>query len=249
MTFDLEEIRRRLPDRRIEWFDTIDSTMIAAAKLARASCSSGVIVGAEEQTAGMGRQGRSWRSDKGAGLYVSIILRLALGARDLPVVMLALGIAAREAIAEVTSLSPDLRWPNDVLIGGRKCAGILAQLEGTAVIAGIGINVSHSDFPVELNATSLKMEGSGVRREEVLVALAHAVDRCCTILAVEGSGAIVRIFEASSSYARGRRVRVEQSGGTIEGTTAGLDASGFLILRNDDGAEVTVLAGGVRPCS
>ena len=246
MTFGLEEVRRRLPGRRIEWFDSLDSTMIAAARLARASCSNGVIVGADEQTAGMGRHGRSWESDKNAGLYVSIILKLRLPAADLPVVMLALGIATREAITEVTALTPDLRWPNDVLIDGRKCAGVLAQLEGEAIIAGIGINVNQARFAPELNATSLHLAGAQVRREDLLVALAGAVDRCCTILAQEGAAAILRIFEASSSYARDRRVRVEQAGGLIEGVTCGLDASGFLVVRRDDGTEATILAGGVR---
>ncbi len=87
-----------------------------------------------------------------AGLYVSIVLRLALGPESLPLVMLALGLATRDAIADVTGLAPDLRWPNDVLLGEKKCAGILAQMEGDAVIAGIGINVGHSSFPPDHRA-------------------------------------------------------------------------------------------------
>ncbi len=83
--------------------------------------------------------------------------------------MLALGLATR-AIADITSLAPDLRWPNDVLLGEKKCAGILAQMEGDAVIAGIGINVSHASFPPEIAplATSLTMAGASMSREEVL---------------------------------------------------------------------------------
>ena len=136
-----------LPGRRVQWFESIDSTMIRAAGLAREGCPHGTIIGADEQTAGIGRQGHLWHSEKGAGLYVSIVLRLPVEARALPVVMLALGLAVQEAIAQTTSLAPDLRWPNDVLIGGRKCAGILAQLEGNAIIAGVGINVSQTGFP------------------------------------------------------------------------------------------------------
>jgi BirA family transcriptional regulator, biotin operon repressor / biotin---[acetyl-CoA-carboxylase] ligase len=255
--FNLARVRDLFPGRRIEWFASTGSTMTAAARLAREGAPGGTIVGADEQTAGIGRQGRSWISEKGAGLYVSMVLRLPVEASVLPVVMLALGLAAQEAIVELTSLAPDLRWPNDVLLSGRKCGGILAQLDGEAVIAGIGINVSQTSFPPDLEtpATSLRLEGAPaarqgeVTREDLLVVLVHSVERHCKILAEEGVPAILRMFEASSSYARNRRVRVDQPGGAIEGITCGLDDSGFLRLRRDDGTETTVLAGGVRPCS
>jgi len=226
--------------RRFEWFESVDSTMTVAAKLAREGCAHGTVVGADEQTAGVGRHGHMWHSPKGTGLYISIVLRFP---RPVPVVMLALGLAAREAIAEATGLAPDLRWPNDVLIDGRKCAGIIAQLDGDAVIAGIGINVSQTEFPPEFEATSLRLAGATATREDILERLLNAVDRYVG----ETPEAILRMFEASSSYARGRRVRVEQN--AIEGVTRGLDPSGFLIVRQDDGRETTVLAGGVRPCS
>ncbi|MBV8844405.1 MAG: biotin--[acetyl-CoA-carboxylase] ligase [Bryobacterales bacterium] len=234
--------------RRIERFERVDSTMTIAAKLAAEGCAGGTIVIADEQTAGIGRHGHSWVSEKGTGLYASMVLRLPVEARALPVVMLALGLAARDAIIELTTLVPDLRWPNDILIAGKKSAGILAQLEGDAIIAGIGINIAQTHFPpgLETPATSLVLEGARVDREELLAALAGAVDRYCAILVDEGAGAIVRIFEASSSYARGRRVRVQQTNSAIEGVTEGLDESGFLMVRQDDGNITTVLAGGVR---
>ena len=249
--FDLEGVRERLPGRRIEWFETIGSTMTVAAELARAGCASGPVVGAEQQTAGVGRHGRTWLSERGAGLYVSVVLRLPLDAGALPVVMLALGLAAREAIMETTSLAPDLRWPNDVLIGGKKCAGMLAQLEGGAIIAGIGINVGQAEFPEGLDtpATSLTMAGAHVAREDVLVALMAALDRHTEILSREGPPSILRAFSDASSYANARRVRAERDGRRIEGVTCGLDSSGFLKIREDNGMETVILAGGVRPCS
>lgn len=249
MPFDLPRVRERLPGRRIEWFESIDSTMTAAARLAREGCAAGTVVGAEEQTAGVGRHGRSWHSQAGAGLYVSVVLKPPLSAEALPLVMLALGLATREAIAQVTGLAADLRWPNDVLLGGRKCAGILAQLEGGVVIAGIGINVSHARFPPEIRdlATSLVLEGAAVSREDLLVALIRAVEDCCKILTGEGAPAILKMFSRTSSYAQGRRVRVEQEGAILEGVTCGLDPSGFLRLREENGKETTILAGGVRP--
>jgi len=250
MPFDLQRVREQLPGRRIEWFKSVDSTMNAAAQLAREVCAAGTIVGADEQTAGVGRHGHSWHSEARAGLYVSLVLRLPLAAEALPLVMLALGLATQEAIAQATGLAADLRWPNDVLLGVRKCAGILAQLEGGAVIAGIGINVSHSRFPPKIAdlATSLRLEGAAaVSREELLVALIRAVDDCCKILTKDGAAAILKMFNRASSYAQGRRVRVEQAGATLEGVTCGLDPSGFLRLREENGKETTILAGGVRP--
>src|ERR1700684_3846338 len=105
-----------MPDRRIDWHDVIDSTMAAASRLAEAGVPSGTVVGAEEQSAGRGRHGRSWHSEPGSGLYVSIILRRQFTPATLPVVTLALGLAAQEAILKATDLACDLRWPNDVLI-------------------------------------------------------------------------------------------------------------------------------------
>lgn len=248
---DLDRVREQLPGRRIDWHDSVGSTMTLAAEVARAGCPSGTIVGAEEQTAGVGRLGRSWISARGQGLWVSIVLRVGLEADTLPVVMLALGLAAREAIVIATPLVPDLRWPNDVLINGHKCAGMLAQVDGGAVIAGIGINVSQSQFPPDLEtpAISLAMAGANVAREDLLVALAHAFDRYTEALSLGGATVILRAFTEASSYAAGRRVRAEREGRSIEGTTCGLDPSGFLKIREDNGMESVILAGGVRPCS
>src|SRR5271170_7970200 len=155
MLFNLAAVRSQNPDRRIEWHDVIDSTMTEASRLAAEGAPSGTVVGAEEQTAGQGRHGRSWHSESGVGLYVSVILRRQYAPATLPVVTLALGLAVRESILRYTDLVCDLRWPNDVLIQSKKCAGILTQLESSthssAIMAGIGINVNHSSFPVELN--------------------------------------------------------------------------------------------------
>jgi BirA family biotin operon repressor/biotin-[acetyl-CoA-carboxylase] ligase len=155
-----------------------------------------------------------------------------------PVIMLALGLATREAMGH----SADLRWPNDVLINGKKCAGVLAQLEGDTIIAGIGINVSQTEFPGDLEtpATSLALEGVTVSREDLLVALVETVDRYTRL----SSDEILREFTNASTYVSGKRVRVETG---LEGVTCGLDPAGFLRVREDNGTETTILAGGVRP--
>lgn len=249
-SLDLNQVRARLPDRRIDWFGSVNSTMTIAAQLARDGCASGTIVGAEGQLAGVGRHGHVWHSEVGAGLYLSMVLRLPLAARGMPAAMLALGLGVQEAVAQATQLAPDLRWPNDVLVNGKKCAGILAQVEGEAIVAGIGINVRQAMFPAAISevATSLRIEGAAdLRREDLLIALVEAVERCCKILTEQGPRAIFEMFTRSSTYASGRRVRVDLKEQIIEGVTCGLDESGFLIVREDNGKETTILAGGVRP--
>ena len=243
-----------LPGRAVHWFPSVDSTMTIASQLAREGCPSGTVVVADRQTAGMGRHGRSWHSEPGAGLYVSIVLRLELGSEAIPLVMLALGIGTQQAIAEVSGLAPDLRWPNDILIHEKKCAGILANAEGGAIIAGIGINVSHAGFPPDLAplATSLRLAGApDVSREELLAALVRSIEDSCKILTHEGPAAICEMFTHASSYAQGRRVRVDQGAGFdagfMEGVTCGVNPSGFLVVRQDNGTETVILTGGVRP--
>ena len=249
---DLQWLRSSLPDRLIHWHLTIDSTMCEASRLAATGCPSGTIVCAEEQSAGQGRYGRPWHSESGSGLYVSIILRYRFGPSTLPLVTLALGLATSEAILRLTNLACDLRWPNDVLIQSRKCAGILTQLEGSAIIAGIGINVNHSEFPRELAEIAISLQLASHRthsREQLLVELAASVDRFCALLEEEGREPILEMFSRASSFVHGRRVSVDQGHSRLQGITAGLNSSGFLILQGDDGTKNVILAGGVRPCS
>jgi BirA family transcriptional regulator, biotin operon repressor / biotin---[acetyl-CoA-carboxylase] ligase len=252
MPFDVELVRQSWP-QPVFYFATMDSTMLEAARLADAACPQGTVVIADEQTAGQGRHGRHWHSEANAGLYVSIVLRPNVMPDSLPVLTLALGLAAADAIAEATGLVCDLRWPNDLMLEGRKVAGILVQLLDAAAIAGIGINVNHAAFPPDIaaEATSLRVvAGRRHSREQLLVALLGAVDRYCGILAGEnGKQKILSLFSRRSSYARNKRVTVEQGAAVVEGVTMGLDPSGFLILRKDDGTEDLVLAGGVRCAS
>jgi BirA family biotin operon repressor/biotin-[acetyl-CoA-carboxylase] ligase len=250
LKLDIGQIRRLLPHRRISFFESITSTMHEAAALAAAGCPSGTVVVAEEQTAGQGRHGHSWYSEPGAGLYLSVVLRLPLPPDSLPVMTLALGLATAETIARVTDLHPDLRWPNDVMLGDRKTAGILVQLIDSVAIAGLGINVNHPAFPPEIayEATSLRLATGRVQsREELLAGLLPAVDSFCRMLVEGGRQPILDQFTRRSTYANGKRVRVDQPRGVVTGTTAGLDPSGFLKLRADDGSESLILAGGVRP--
>ncbi len=233
MSLDLSQLRAAI-SRPIHYYPAIDSTMHAAA-----SCETGAIVLADEQTAGQGRHGHAWHSEPGAGIYCSIVLQPS------PLLTLALGLATVEAIAKVTGIACDLRWPNDVMLGEKKVAGILVQLTDSKAVAGIGINVNHTSFPRDLGplATSLRMHLPGpIALEPLIVELIRAIEA----LVSEPPETILRLFTHASSYASGRRVIVEQPDGALEGVTAGLDRSGFLIVRKDDGTDTLIVAGGVR---
>ncbi len=252
MALDLEWVRERLPGRRIDWYPSIDSTMRAASILAASGCASGTVAGAEEQTAGQGRYGRAWHSPPGVGLYQSIVLRLGLPPARLPIVTLALGLAVADAVAKTTDLVCDLRWPNDLLLGGKKCCGILAQLDGAAVIAGVGLNVNQAAFPESIAALATSLRIAGGReyaREPILVRLLTSIDTHCELLAKDGPPPILDMFSRASSYVLGRRVTVEQDGRLLTGATDGLNPAGFLTLREDNGRRTVILAGGVRPAA
>lgn len=212
----------------IHHYETVESTMTLAAAL-----DFGGVVVAEEQTAGLGRHGHSWHSQKGLGLYCSIVLP------PTPLLTLALGLATAEAVG----VPCDLRWPNDVMLDNRKLAGILVQLVDNKAVAGIGVNCNHTEFPPDLEATSLKLHtGRETRPADLLDRLLPAVETY-TALAPDD---ILRLFTRASSYAAGRRVTVDLPGGRIAGTTRGLTPDGYLIVRRDDGTDTLILAGGVR---
>ena len=221
-----------MTDHRILRFDSLDSTQRAATGEPL-----GTVVVADHQSAGQGRHGHTWYSEPGTGLYCSIVLE------PTPLLTLALGVATVDAIAQATGIVCDLRWPNDLMLDGRKVSGILVQLANGVAIAGIGINVNHTGFPEGLDATSLLLHSDRVQsRQDILQALLPAVDG----IVQEDSETILRLFAHASSYVAGRRVTVDQPGGTITGTTAGIDPAGYLIVRKDDGTDTLILAGGVR---
>jgi len=212
----------------IHHYDSVDSTMRIAAELPI-----GDVVVAGEQTAGQGRHGRSWHSQKGDGLYCSIVLP------PTPLLTLALGLAVAEAIA----VPCDLRWPNDVMINGLKVAGILVHLIEGKAVSGIGVNLNHTEFPPALEATSLKLQtGHDTRPADLLDRLLPAVESYAPLPPDD----ILRLFTRASSYAAGRRVTVDLPEGRIEGTTIGLNPDGYLIVRKPDGTDTLILAGGVR---
>ena len=230
-----------------------ESTNSDAMAAAREGAPHGSVYFADEQRAGRGRGGHSWRSAAGQGLYVSVLLWPLMPAMQLPLLPLAAGLAAADAIGAMTGLAIDLRWPNDLLVGPRKTGGILveAHTEGSRVafaVVGIGINVYQRSFPADLAtpAASLDVEaGRRICRQALLVALLKSLEReTLALLDAEAAETIPARVEQASSWVRGRDVEVHGPQ-ACAGVTDGLDANGFLRVRTADGV-VTVQTGGIR---
>jgi BirA family biotin operon repressor/biotin-[acetyl-CoA-carboxylase] ligase len=242
--------------RDVRHYFRVGSTNIEAMQAAAEGAPEGSVFIAEEQTAGRGRAGHTWASEPSTGIYVSMILRPQIAPADALLLSLIAGIAAHNATSEVTGMLPDIRWPNDLLMSDKKFCGILTEMnaEVTRVryaVVGIGINVNQRGFPAELAdiATSLQLvAGQPWSRVALAAALLKSLDSEYRQLVsrniAEARRAIFERFQQRSSYARGKRVHVQENGG-YDGITAGLDDRGFLQVETDAGMR-TVLSGDVR---
>ncbi|HZL96027.1 MAG TPA: biotin--[acetyl-CoA-carboxylase] ligase [Vicinamibacterales bacterium] len=238
------------PPFDVRWLASTTSTMDVASRLAHEGAPHGVVVGAEQQTSGRGRRGTTWASPPGSGLYFSFIARPSPAAKAPPslrvpegapsLITLAAGVAVREGIATAAGLAADLKWPNDLLIGRRKVAGILAEgiaigSRDQAVIIGVGVNVQPAAYPpdVAVRATSVEGElGTAVDRG---LLLSHILIALWDRLAIldQRPGDILQAWRAASPNAIGTRVDWEGK----HGTTAGIDDRGALLVRTDTGVE------------
>ena len=234
----------------VRWHGSVSSTMDVAAGLAHDGAAHGVVVAAEQQTAGRGRRGSTWVSPPGAGLYFSFIARPAVasataGRSSLSVLTLAAGVAVREGIAAASGLQPDLKWPNDLLVGKRKLAGILAEglaigSPDQAVIIGVGVNLQPAAYPPEVapRATSIEGElGRAVDRDAVFAAILDALSQRLAALD-QNADDILQAWRAAAPTAVGTRVEWDGH----RGVTAGIDDHGALLVRTETGIE-RVIAG------
>jgi BirA family biotin operon repressor/biotin-[acetyl-CoA-carboxylase] ligase len=233
-------------------FDSLDSTNTEALKQARAGAPEGLCVVARHQTAGRGRHGRTWISERDAGLYFSLVLRPKLETKDLPLITLMTGVAVHDTLVEL-GLEPDIKWVNDLLVGDKKIAGILAETtdtpDGLAVVVGIGINL-RSNYPPELSdtATSIsELTHAEVDGSDLAEKLTRNLDRFYELLKGEdGPAAILREWGKRSTYGSGKAVRVSTGDETITGITDGLEPNGALRVRRGDGTIAIIQAGDVE---
>ena len=223
----------------------------------------GAVFLAEEQTAGRGRSTHGWYSERGTGIYCSFLIRPAMVPAEALWLSLIAAVAVQDAVRETTGLAADIRWPNDLLIGEKKFAGILTEMssEGSKVhhaVIGVGVNVNQERFPGDIQdtATSLRIEGGReFSRLDVTAALIRALDREYRALLRAITSPIrtpavrfepiMRRIESRSSYSHGKTVHVDEDGG-YNGVTDGLDPRGFLRVRTDKGLRI-VVSGSVRP--
>jgi BirA family biotin operon repressor/biotin-[acetyl-CoA-carboxylase] ligase len=246
-------------------FDTIDSTNTEALKQARLGAEEGVCIVARQQTAGRGRHGRTWVSEKDAGLYFSIVLRPKIDAQFLPLITLMTGVAVHDAIAEF-GIDADIKWVNDLLVNEKKICGILAETtetnRGLAVVVGIGVNLSSSNFPPEIanSATSIEemlilpaVAGGTSRhrgpeiKAELMERLPEFLSYFYNILNSEnGPAEIIEEWRRRSSYFSGKRVQVALENKVVTGVTDGLEPNGAIRLKTDDGNILAIQAGDVE---
>lgn len=248
-------VRGTIFSEHIHHYYRAGSTNTIAMEAASEGAPHGSVFLAEQQTAGRGRGSNQWHSAESAGIYCSVIVRPTLPPSEVLVLSLAAGLAVQAAVQEIDPReAPDLKWPNDLLIAGKKFCGILTEMNAEAtrvrhIVIGIGINVNQSAFPdgLQETATSLRMVTVDKwSRVDLCAALLKSLDREYQNL-ISDPGAhndILRRFEEQSSMIRGKPVRVEENGG-FEGITEGLDARGFLQVRTNEALRV-LYSGTVR---
>jgi BirA family biotin operon repressor/biotin-[acetyl-CoA-carboxylase] ligase len=235
-------------------YETIGSTNDEALIQARKGADEGLCVIARHQTAGRGRHGRAWISPPDAGLHFSIVLRPALEMRFLSLITLMTGVAVHDTLEETFGLDCDIKWANDIHVGGKKICGILAEScetgKGLAVIVGIGINLKSANFPAELTdiITSVESEtGQAPNLETLLKALTKKLASFYEILqSADGAAQIRQAWTERSSYAVGKPVRVVLENKTISGMTRGIESNGALRVETQTGEIQLVQAGDVE---
>ncbi|WP_379162438.1 biotin--[acetyl-CoA-carboxylase] ligase [Paenibacillus sp. sgz5001063] len=242
--------------KRVQLREEVVSTQEEAKKLAENGAPEGTSVRAEAQTGGRGRMGRKWHSPSGKGIWISIVLRPDLPLSLTPQLTLLSGVAVCRAIREVTGVQAGIKWPNDLLAGGRKICGILLESslrEGGLhyCIAGIGIavNLTEEDYPPELKdiGTSLLIEGGGipVDRTALTEAVLTELEYLYILYREQGFKPIRELWE-SMSVTLGRQVFYNTPEGRCQATAVGLDDNGGLLLKDRTGAVSSVLSGEIE---
>jgi BirA family biotin operon repressor/biotin-[acetyl-CoA-carboxylase] ligase len=235
-------------------FDSLPSTNTEAARQAMQGAPEGLCVVAREQTEGRGRQQRVWISPLDAGLYFSMVLRpVRLRERAWPLLTLMAALAVGDALIEICGLETDIKWPNDIMVDGRKLCGILAETieteTGRAVVIGIGINLDDRAFPPELETVAASVSlatGKTPDAERLMQSLIRALFEHYEILqAASGEEQIISEWSRRSSYARNRLVRATLATETFEGWTRGLEPDGALRVETSTGEIRIVRAGDI----
>ena len=225
---------------RVEWFASLDSTNRHALDAARGGAADGLVVVADQQTAGRGRLGRTWEAPPGSSLLVTVLLRRA---GDPGRAVMAAGVALAAAVEQVAGVDAGLKWPNDLVVDDRKLAGLLAESDGDALVVGAGCNVNWEAFPDELaaTATACNLEaGRTVDRDALLDTFLDEYSR-----ALARGAELVEDYR-SRLVTLGRTVRVQHvRDEDLVGIAVGVTDDGALVVRDDAGTDHTVVAADV----
>lgn len=250
----LRILRSRVFGQKIHHFHSVGSTNLVAREMAREGAAEGTLAVAEEQTQGRGRLGREWLSPAGTGIWMSLILRPVFPPTDAPRLTLAAAVAVAEAVGEVAGISPGIKWPNDLLAGGKKFCGILTEMDAEMervnfVILGIGINVNQlaSDFPEPLRALATSLQevcGHRVSRPGLVCRVLECLEDRYGQTVSGDFGQVLTAWRARSTTL-GQQVTVTSAAGTIDGLAEDVDSDGSLLVRLDSGVLHRVMAGEV----
>ena len=240
----------KIMGKKVIVMETVTSTMDEAFRLGMDGCPEGTVVCAETQSKGRGRLGRVWTSPKEKGLYFSFVLRPTLPLNQLAQLTLMSAVALAEAIEEVSELKPLIKWPNDILFGNQKLAGILTELRAESdqvkfVVVGIGINVNASLHQLTPGASSLKVAaGHSFNRTMVFQAILRSLEKGYLRLLKHEFAKVMEEWKKRSATLH-RRVRITDPSGIIEGEAVDLDEDGALLIRRDNGVTIKKTAGDV----
>ncbi len=246
-------LRSKWMGRHLVYFPETDSTNIQAKRLGEEGAPEGTLVVAERQTAGKGRRGRTWSSPAGTSIYMSFLLRPNIPPRCAPMVTLIAGLAGAKAVNQVTGLNARIKWPNDLVVNGKKICGILtemsAEMEGIHyIVTGIGINVNQKEFPEEIRdkATSLLLEGGRCFNRSQLIAgvmewFEPYVER---FLETKDLSLLKEDYEEMLANLN-QEVQVLDPAGEYHGVCQGIDKDGQLLVERGDGSLSRVQSGEV----
>lgn len=237
--------------KKIVYLRSVDSTNRYARQLAADGAEQGTLVLADEQTAGRGRRGRGWISPAGEGIFMTLILRPHAHPSHVAVLSLQTALAVARAISRACELDARIKWPNDIVCGGRKVCGMLLEMNADEqsvhdVVAGIGINVHQQAFGGDIAQTASSLDlltGRTVRRADVVRAFLEEYE-AVDALAKAGTDALMQAYRERSATL-GQRVQVISATGSFTGTAMDVTDSGSLIVRTDDGEDREVLAADV----
>jgi len=242
----------QLAGREVRYAVAVASTNALALEGARAGVASGTVWVAESQTAGRGRLGKDWLSPAGTGLYATVLLRPRLPLGELSRLTLAAGLATARAIDQVSGLVSRIKWPNDVLLEGKKVAGVLAECDLSAaepaVVLGVGVNVStpRQQLPPELQgrATSLLLaSGKEIDRGRLLEVLLREIDQAVILLEGDDFTEILSEWKTKDATAHQRITWLTTEGRAVCGVSLGPDPQGLLVIRDGEGQLHHVLSG------